>query len=152
MTLKPTSPQEWREVTTRVVQLPSGAVVRLRPVTAYSFVRSGISTSFLQRVAQESVSSRSILEKPANELTEDEQKALLRFTDDICRLMFVEPRIVDDPNDPNGITIDLVPQSDMDYIFTLFGRPLDELQSFRLEQVDDVVGMDAAQGNEDPAQ
>lgn len=132
-----TSAKQWRKG--KLVTLPSGFTARLRPVTMDNFVRVGtIPTHLLQAAASQ------FTEAELNSLPPDEQivyaKQMLDLQDTILRAAFVEPRIVENPQGDNEISVlDVEPEDALWVMNTLFNMPIERLSFFRLLTDDHVA-------------
>lgn len=64
----------------------------------------------------------------------DDAVAMLDSLKAVCEAMFMQPRIVDDPQSDDECTIDDVPLDDREWAFRLMFYPIKEVQPFRGEQ------------------
>lgn len=145
--LQVTSGAEWRKPWEEgvVVRLPSGNVARLRDVTLELMVlRGGIPDGMTPIVSK-------IFEGKANELpgfqTVDEMRDYIELRDNICRVAFVNPRIVDEPTADDEIHIDALDQQDKWFVYGLLNAPVRELERFRDEQKRAVDALVSTEGH-----
>lgn len=128
------------------VALPTGTVVRLRPCYVSHLLRENfVPDALLAMVAQERSKS------PRSRTQEDERQELLsaaEFSRKVCKLMFVYPRIVDNPSADDEISIDMLDDAEINFVAGLFNRPVEVLRSFRPQPTADVASVDTPTGDE----
>lgn len=157
--LRPTSGAAWRQPRTEgyTKELPSGAVARLRPVSPDQLIAGGevpdiLTPLVLKMLFQGSDGSE------LSRLTQPEQVLVhagetVKLINAICRLAFVQPRIVDDPQSDDEISIDDVAIIDRSFVFQLATQPAEVLRDFRLSPtITDVATVPDEQGDGEPAQ
>lgn len=124
-----TNAQQYRESRAVPVEMPSGAVFRLRRPPIQAWLKNGRMPQFLTAMlleAQRSATSESALAEVkakamerVNALTEEEQLALLRFQADAVAYSMVMPRLIlpkeDQPEpDPDTLGEDALLASELD--------------------------------------
>lgn len=127
-----TSGKEWRKLREEglVIELPSGNVVRLRPVQLDMLLLLGRIPDALTQVVEDMIFGR-----PNSLLNEDSQtiedlRLLVEFYDAICKSSFVSPRIVDKPQADDEINIEDVSLEDRRFVAELVNKPASELARF----------------------
>lgn len=156
--LRPTSGAAWRQPRTEgyTKELPSGAVARLRPVSPDQLIAAGevpdiLTPLVLKMLFQGSDGSE------LSQLTQPEQVLshageTVKLINAICRLAFVQPRIVDDPQTDDEISIDDVAIIDRSFVFQLVTQPAEVLRDFRLSPTTtDVATVPDGEGDGQPA-
>lgn len=131
-TLTVTSGKQWRRLREEgaSVQLPSGNVAQLRPVSLEELVVSGkIPNPLLARV-------RSLiglgLREDENEIDMAERtKEMIDIMKIVCQSAFLNPRIVDDPENDNEISFFDLSAMDRDFVMDWVQGPQRTLEPFR---------------------
>lgn len=147
---RPTSGREWRKPREEgyVITLPSsGYSVRLRPVPLPTLVVQGKIPDTISPLAAEALWG-------ADEDDKRDAKELLTATmelyDFVCRAAFVEPKIVDEPQGDDEISIDDVDFYDKQAVFNAALAPGAALRNFRDQQGRNVGAVHA--GKDDGAE
>jgi hypothetical protein len=136
--LVPTSGREWREAREKgfVVMLPSGRCVRMQPVSLEKLIISSQIPDTLVPLAAASIWAGVDPEKDKDD--PEVMRKLLKESDElfgiICRASFMEPKIVDDPQEDNEIHIDDLEFRDKVRGFEYAQLPSVSLHNFREEQ------------------
>lgn len=143
--LQPSHASEFNK--TVVVTLPvAGLNVRIRAfdmtiLTVLGRIPDGL-TPIVHRVIEETLSgsSRSSILAEIGKLDKVARyERTMEVAAMACRYAFVEPRIVDNPDESeNEISIDMLHPNDRMYIYNFLGVPAHKLESFRDEQNRDV--------------
>lgn len=147
--LKVTSAREWASPAREgvLVELPSGAVARLRPVSVNLFARLGKIPDSLTRsiveVTDEVTNDKVLRYQPHEGESESQFKAnRLRentlFGDAVIYAAFLEPKVVESNPGEDEISIEQIAPEDRNYVIDLYNRPVSELKSFRSEQTANV--------------
>lgn len=137
-----------------VLPFPSGNNYRVRPPTTAALLRRGdlpnVLISFLVDVFYHSVT----LQKVEDYITANQQREgaldLMRSFKVVCQEMFMEPKIVDEPQGENEAAIDDVPTEDQLFAFRAAFVGVDALRPFRDQSQPDVASM-AGDENISPA-
>jgi hypothetical protein len=149
MTQTPTSGKAWREAREvgYVKQLPSGMWARLRHVTPDQLLRMNgeipnrISPLVVELVFQGADESKlNQITSGAKEGADptDWATTTLDLINSICKIAFVEPRIVDDPQNDDEVAIEDIDLSDRGFVFQLCIQPAEVLRRFRTGQESDL--------------
>lgn len=151
--LIPTPASYWRDAydNGKIVQLPSGAVVRLRPCYITHFARSGSIPDALLALTAQTVTDTKSGNRDEESERQRQVKIMVENTElayRLCKMMFVYPRVVDQPSADDEISFDMIDPVDATYIVSLFNKPVEELRSFRHEQAADVAGVGVTAGDE----
>lgn len=146
--MKVTAAEQWRSLRENgyMVELPSGNVARLRPVSVAEMLKNGHIPDTLTPIAAEAIATTGsgiqteTIVKLTNEVTD--------FLHLITVASFIEPRVVllDTPDDapPDGaISIWDVSLEDQAFVLSLTGAPTRALESFRQKQEADVEAVPA---------
>lgn len=136
-----TSGRTWRQPREEgfVKVLPSGNVARLRPVDMSVLLESGEIPDILTPMAVSAIMDGADTEKLAN--PDDLAKhttEMIRFFNLVCKAAFLEPRIVEVPQNDDEINIEDVELSDRSFVYALVTQPVEVLRSFRLSETPDV--------------
>ena len=137
-----TSGKEWRRLREEgeVVELPSGHVACLRPLSLLSLMERGKVPDTLSGVVSQLIVKG---DKPAATLeTYQDFAELISW---VCRVSFIEPRIVDDPKEDNEIGIDDVNFEDRVFVFNWAQKEVQFLMPFRPEPGGDVADVAGSQ-------
>lgn len=140
---EPTSGKEWRKARLegKLVRLLSGNVVRLRPIEVDYFLRVGHIPDFLAPLISELITGgQAESELPPQEALE-KQTEWFTFLDDLCRYALVSPRVVDNPEADDEISVDDIAYMDKYFIYLMFSRPARLLRQFRQPQTQPVAPM-----------
>lgn len=140
-----TSGFEWRRNREEgeLIQLPySGKMVRLRTVRPDQLLRLGKIPNPLAAMMVDIIYGRMDSEKMDNFLSlgEDVQAAMdmLESLRVVCTAALVDPKIVENPTQPNEISMDDLELNDRSYIFRLTFVSAEALKTFRYEPPTDV--------------
>ncbi len=142
-----TSGVEWRALREQgvLIQLPSGFYARLRPVSIEQMIAGGeipdlltplVTKMFLDGADSVDLETFLVQKGPDKALAEIGQ--MTRLMDAICVAAFVQPRIVDNPQADDEISIDDLDITDKSAVFHRVQQPTAVLRRFRLEQTADV--------------
>lgn len=130
-----TSGREWRRLREKgqLVELASGFVVRLRPVSIGELVLEGmIPNTLIPQV------NRMMGVAPTTEDTDEtlfeRGKSWLQILKIVCTAAMMQPKIVDDPQDEYEISFYDLTSRDRDQIFSWVTAPQEAVQKFRPEQ------------------
>lgn len=164
--LRATAGRAWREPRQQgiLVALPSGNIARLRPVEPQALLKQGeiidILTPLVAKILfQGADASLATIEQVIGDATADADGSpeqlketiakladLERVCDIVCKVAFVEPRVVDDPQTENEIGLDDIELADKIHVFTLALRGAAALHHFRYEPNADVEPVPDEQG------
>lgn len=136
-----TSGRAWRQPREEgfVKALPSGNVARLRPVDMSALLASGEIPDILTPLAVSTIMDGADTEKLANpEDLAEHTSEMIRFFNLVCKAAFLEPRIVDDPQGDDEISIEDVELQDRSFVYALATQPAEVLRTFRLRETPDV--------------
>jgi len=135
--LKVTKGSDWRRDREEgvPVELPSGKIAALRGINVGFLIKSGKMPQFIRTQMSDMLSGRDT--EPAHP-TDSDTVEILDFYDDLCRMVFVNPRVVDNPQEDDEISIDDIPYMDKIFIQNLMYTPVSELNSFREKQTSNV--------------
>lgn len=129
-----TSGKEWREAREVGIEFTfpiSGFTASIRPVEVDLFVMSHEIPDSIAGYIADIINAKPVkLEIPAQEQIEQSKK-FLSFLNTLTRFAFVNPKVVDNPQDDNEISIEDVGYSDKLQLFFLFSRPARILRGFR---------------------
>lgn len=138
---EPTSGKEWRKARTegKLIWLMSQKAVRVRPIEVDYFLRVGHIPDFLAPVVNELITGGQAESEllPLEEL--EKKKEWFTFLDDLCCYAFVSPRVVDNPEADDEISLDDIAYVDKYFIYVLFSRPARLLRQFRQPQTQPVA-------------
>lgn len=134
-----TSGTVWRERHRAVeVQLPSGNTALLRPLNGSFLLRLTGIPAHLTGLVVELVQSGGRV----SDLSDAEKlHHWFELMDEVCKAMFVNPRIVPDPQQNDEISIEDLDDEDRTFVMGLIGKGVRELESFRPKQTVNVVGV-----------
>jgi hypothetical protein len=152
--MKVTAIEQWRSLRENgyMVELPSGNVARLRPVSLAEMVKNGRIPDTLTPIAAEVMAdgqpSKETILKITNEVTD--------FLHLVTAASFLEPRVVilkdyDEVPPEGAISIYDVSLEDQSYVLALTGAPTRALESFRQKQETDVALESAGEDDRDKA-
>lgn len=146
---RPTSGSTWRRpyVEGEVVQLPSGNYARLRPVALDMLVAKGEIPDFLTNVAAMTLWVETDMEKAS-----ENGELLKQFTELVNLIVpavFMDPKIVDDPQADDEISIEHVSFTDKAAAFQLAIQGAEAMRRFREQQEADVAARSNRNNNGD---
>lgn len=126
------SGKAWRELREKgiEVELPSGNVVRLRPVNIEKLFKLGRVPDSLTNMVAEIIGTG----QATNENVVQMATKYLELKDLIVEAAMLEPKVVSTPVADDEISIDDVSPLDSQFIFAWAQRPQKELSTFRNEQ------------------
>ena len=129
-TLTPTSGREWRKRREEgwLETLPSGNVVRLKSISLLDFIERGDIPDPLSAAVAEMLSGKS---KDIADFDNFKQFAGLAAF--VCLKAFVSPRIIDDPQADDEITILDIDFADQRHVFNVVQKEIVMLAPFRQE-------------------
>jgi hypothetical protein len=133
----------WRKVKSDgvLIRLPSGWVVAVRNVNSASLLVKGVLSDPLSALVYDMVNGDT--KKLENMSGEKILAATVALQDAVCKLAFVNPRIVDEPTADDEISLDDVIDADREFVLTLLYTPVQKLaDSFREEPEPDVDPME----------
>ena len=148
-------------------ELPSGLVVRLRPVDAGQMLNSNRIPENLMKVVQDSIRGvkegkdeaetkaaiQEGLEESAKENLKDFNdtvnfyQSIRKYGEAVALHSFIHPKIVDDPQNENEIRLDWLPTDDCIALASWVGVPLSKLESFRFQTLADVEPVQSGETN-----
>ena len=149
---KPTSASEWRKAREvgEVVQLMSGKWIRLRPVSLDRLIMSGKLPDLLTPVAARTLWIETDLE------TIGEQAELARsyteLVNTIVPLAVMEPKIVENPQEDDEISLDDIEFRDKVAIFQLATQGAEMLKSFREGQISALENISNSENYREPSE
>ena len=132
--LKVTSGPEWRRPREEGVlkQLPSGKVAQLRRLSLLSLIERGTIPDPLSGLISEMIGGKKLT---VDLNTFQDFAEILKV---ICQVAFIAPRIVDEPQADDEISIEDVDFDDRLHVFNWCQQEVRFLQPFRQEQTGDV--------------
>jgi hypothetical protein len=154
--LRPTAGSAWRQPRTEgyVKQLPSGNVARLRPVSPDQLLTTGevpdILTPLVVRMLFEGADGSELSQLSDPSAVVQNAGATVQLFNTICRLAFVEPRIVADPQGDDEISINDVPLLDRGFVFQLVTQPAEVLRDFMFPESGTVAAVPDGEGDGEP--
>lgn len=150
--LRPTSGREWRKAREEgeLFPLPSGAVVRIRPVSIERLIAGGHFPDALTAEAQK------VLFEQQEREEEPDLAALFRDSEAIynvvCKAALVEPRIVDDPQADDEIGIDDLSYQEKEAVYRTAQQPAMQLRRFCQRQIERLEAVPDGEGDGDAAE
>lgn len=120
--------------------------VAIRPMDESFFFKHGMIPDFLAPFINEMIATGQ-----AKMPTVEKNEEWLKFLDDLVRFAYVNPKVVDDPQADNEISIDEVGYADKCFLYGLFGRPAHILRAFRDQQAKPVATVPDGKVNGRPA-
>jgi hypothetical protein len=126
-----------------VLELPSGNVYRLRMTSAALLLKRGNLPNILTAFATEMLYDSDKAAEKYNAFlapTDKSERALevLASYEAVCKEMFLEPKVVDNPQADDEISIDNLSLADQTWCFWLAFQAVNDLKSFRTQQELDV--------------
>lgn len=144
-TLPVTSGREWRRNREEgeLIQLPfSGNLVRIRTVRPDSLLRLGkipqVLSSLVLDIIYDKIEDNRFEQFLSVGEREDEAKEMLESLRIVCVAGFVSPKIVENPQSDDEISIDDIDLGDRSFIFRLVFAPVEALSTFRYKSPSDV--------------
>lgn len=133
--LKVTSGKHWRKLRQegQLVELPSGNVARLRPVSLIELWRLGKIPDVLTGVVVELLTASRLDPERALEKAAENVKNIADLYVIVCAAAFLEPRIVENPQADNEIAFEDISQEDRERVLAWTNAPQSELRPFRDE-------------------
>jgi len=149
---------EWRRMREEGVQqtLLSGRVVRLRTVTPDRLLKTGrvpdILTPIVTKMLFEEVDNDELNEfiKPRDNVADN--LAMIEGLNVVCQAGMLYPRIVDNPQAEDEISIDDLTLADRGWVFKLVFQPAEVLARFRIESLGDVEAGADGKRDEQPSE
>lgn len=137
-TRKVTSGKAWRSKAraSHLVELPSGFIARLRPVSIDTMLLSGELPDVLSTLAAQTLFSDVNFDDIADE--GNTSKGYVDLINKVVPAAFTDPRVVDNPQGDNEIALSDIEWGDKVIVFQLALLPTDALSTFREEQERDV--------------
>lgn len=132
--LKVTSGGAWRQPREEgfVKRLLSGRVARLRPVQMDVLLAEGKIPDLLTGYAVGQIMEPSEEDPLDNEKLRKNTTEMIELMNVVCKAAFVEPKIVDEPQADNEITIEDIELQDRSMVWRLATQPVEALRKFRL--------------------
>lgn len=144
-----TTAKEWREKRNAGVPitLPEfGDEVRIKPMDAEFFFRSGSLPDFLAGVIHDMIGSKGYTLPVPSE--EQKTREWLDWLDNLMISTFVSPKVISGtPQNDDEISVDEIGYPDKLFIYAFFGRPAQVLRNFRPAPAKPVALVDAAKNN-----
>lgn len=148
---------QWKEKTRtgQEITFPSGRTAILKKPDVMGLARDGLLPNFLAATALQGINPTGgdtikdyVNKTPQAEILKD----FAATTALLCRVCFMDPRVVDDPEDEDGILLSDIPQDDQIFVFGYaLGVEADMLRMFSgsaqetvVEPVSDVSGIQPA--------
>lgn len=144
-----TSGKMWRKAREEGFEIlfPSGNTAMIRPVEADFFLRVGRIPDALAPLMNTIISGDSYkLEIPPIEELE-KKKGWVDFLNQLVTYAFVTPKVVENPQADDEISVDDLSYLDKFFIYQRFTLPASKLRGFRKEQTEPVVIVDAGSSN-----
>lgn len=143
MSRKVTAASDWRKPREEgyIMELPSGKVVRIRPINMATLLKLGKVPQGLVAVAIKVIMGEDT-ELPAPQSLEDVQ-TYLKYYDAICESCLVYPKVVAQPTKDDEITLEDISSQDKVWLAGWLNRPAAELQSFCEKQASNVDSVDS---------
>lgn len=130
-----TSGAQWRKLREKgtPVQLPSGNVAVLRPVSFEELIRAGKIPNPLMDTLRRMMGLDAFdqADKPRDVLQDTNE--MIDLMEIICVSAFLNPRIVDDPVEDDEISFFDVSATDREFVLEWVQGPLNETRPFRSE-------------------
>lgn len=130
----PTAASSWIRAG-EVVELPSGNFARLQRLNLLELIREGQIPDPLAGKLESIISKKQSLEKTAKDVSKniniEEMEQVLSL---VAKNAFLEPKIVDDPQNDNEISIKNVSVDDQSYVFHYANGGLADIERFRNQQ------------------
>ncbi len=149
-----TSGKAWREARENGVEIkfPSGFTASIRPIDVDFFVRVGRVPNVMAGMLADLLDGKHVkMDKPPLEKLED-RRDWLDFLNELVKYAFISPRIVDDPQADDEISIDDLAYGDKFIVYQLFAQPAEVLRRFRDAQSKFVAVVDDPKNNGAAAQ
>lgn len=149
--LRPSSGKKMREIRENgiVLPFPSGEDYRVRTVSVGRLLRRAnlpnILIAFLTDAVYHGISNQKIANFLALREQQENAVAFLESMQIICEEMFMEPRVVANPQADDELTIDDIPIVDQGWAFDRCFRSARELRPFRPQPQADVVSIPEAE-------
>lgn len=131
---KVTSGTAWRRKSrkTSLIELPSGMIARLRPVSIDALIVSGDLPDVLSTLAAQTLFAEIDFDEIAAQ--GKTSKSYVTLINQVVPASFEEPRVVEDPQGSDEIALSDIEWADKVLVFQLALAPTDALESFRQEQ------------------
>lgn len=135
------------------ITLPSGETVVIRGVGFDALLLSDRVPDFLTPLVSGAINGQMITIPNVDNTDVEKTKEMARFLNLICELAFVSPRIVENPQAADEISVDDVSLSDKQYLFfNILGKPTRWLENFRHQQAQNVADLGNGEGLSDPTE
>lgn len=148
-------------------ELPSGLVVRLRPVDSGQLLTDkSIPESLMRMVRQQLIGIQNFkdedevkqetadeIKRLENEIRDDANKRVQLYADmrsfgeAVALNSFIHPKIVEHATKPGEIQLNWIPTNDLIALGQWPGVPFKELESFRFKTFDDVESVQSSEGD-----
>jgi hypothetical protein len=139
-----------------VLALPSGNSARIRPVALDVLLRNGkipdLLTPFVAQMVYQGVDTDELDKLLSVEKLTEQSTEMLELIDAVVCAAFVEPRIVEDPQEDDEISIADVELADRGTVFSLAVLPANDLRRFLQRQAAGVEPLPDSDGNEPEAE
>ena len=158
MTNQVTAGREWRQAREEgyIQHLPSGKVVRLRPVSPDQLIVLGNVpdrlTPLVLRMVYEGSDAELMDAFTEPNTTAAEARESIELFNVVCRLAFVAPRIIENPQADDEISIDDVSLADRGFVFRLATGPAELLRTFRWQATEAVDDLSDGEGDAQPTE
>lgn len=145
--LQPSSGKVMREIREKgiVLPFPSGESYRVRNLALGKLLRRGklpnVLTAFVIDAIYNGLSNQKIADFLALREQEENALAFMESMQIICEEMFIEPRVVANPQADDELTIDDIPIVDQGWAFDRAFRVARDLRPFRPQPSLDVVSV-----------
>jgi len=125
------------------LQFPEyGDVVAIRPLDEGFFLQAGMIPDFLAPVVQELIGTGKV-----SLPTPEKNEKWLAFLDMMVKYAYLHPKVVDQPQGDDEISIEDVGYIDKTFLYGFFGSPANILRAFRARQIESLATLDAAKNN-----
>lgn len=145
-----TSGKEWRKAREEGVEItfPSGRVAAIRPIEVDHFLLTGGHIpDFLTPIVLDMINGKSyMMDMPLHEQLE-KSKDFLTFLNELSKAAFVNPKVVDDPQADDEISVDDLTYGEKTIVYRFFSRPAEVLRRFRDSWAKSVAFVDVAQND-----
>lgn len=133
-----------------VVPLPSGNVVRLRPVALDVLILSGKLPDILTPIAAKSLWTETKTDDIASQV--EMAKGFIDLINIIVPAALLYPRITETPQYDDDVRLDDIDFRDRVHIFQVATQPAAALYSFRREQEERMAAISNSQNNQQPTE
>lgn len=148
-----TSAREWKKPYEEgfEIELPSGHIVKLRPVPLAGMLTSGALPDLLTKAAAEAIFQGEVGDSDSGII--EIATSALALLDYVCKLAFVEPLIVGKIEDEEReILVEHVEVDDKQAVFQVATQPAQVLRKFRDEQARSLAALSDSEGDSNKAE